>query len=116
MLYNEYNLPIQGAYISDLDLSGSASNLFKQEIILEIEGVKIGQMNNQFPLFTEIHLRTPGTPVSIKTRYINSTTITTKTIILLPVNPIRDKPLLNYRRKAYDDIFQTSTYRSLSLQ
>ena len=82
---------MQGVRILQLDPLGAPENLAVGDIILEIDGLKIGKLNNQVPLFSEIHLRRPGAIVTIKYCTVeNPTTVLTKQVKLLSVPPSKD--------------------------
>ncbi len=90
---------VQGYRVIGLDSTIVPANFSIGDIITEIEGNKVGIMNNQYPLFTEIHLRTPGTSVQIKYRPNgNYTTELTKTVILSSFNSSNDYLFSNFHR------------------
>ena len=99
MVYPE--LKIEGVRVTGLDNSIPAKfNLY--DIITEIEGVRIGMMNNQYPLFSEIHLRPPGTSIQVKYRALSGSTYgseLTKTISLSAFPSNKDIFLTNVRRQ-----------------
>jgi serine protease Do len=108
--YDSVNLPVavilgmssvEGYYVASLDGTISPSKFNVNDVITEINGVRVGVMNNQFPLFTEIQLRPPGTVISVKYRPNGSwNTELTKNVTLSSFNPNNDYLFSNYRRDA----------------
>jgi len=103
-------IKIEGVEVLGLDSSISQANFNRYDIITEVEGVRIGTLNNQFPLFSEIHLRSPGTSIQVKYRpWIESSygSELTKTITLSAMNPVYDKILGSSRRAHVNAPFHT---------
>ena len=108
--YNSVNLSVavilgmssvEGYYVASLDGTISPSKFNVNDVITEINGVRVGVMNNQYPLFTEIQLRPPGTVISVKYRPSGSwNTELTKNVTLSSFNPNNDYLFSNYRREA----------------
>ncbi len=72
------------------------------DIITEINGIRLGILNSQYPLFTEVHLKTPGSSITVKYIPFNSLTYnyeaeTTKQVILENFNNIEDYLFNNAR-------------------
>lgn len=101
MVYS--NLKMEGVVVTGFDnIITPKFNL--NDIIIKVNNVHIGNLNNQFPLSTEIHLRSPGTSVVVSYRPYNAGTNTygvetTKTVVLEPINPAKDIFLYNNVRQ-----------------
>ncbi len=93
-----YSLPtVQGYIVTSLDGTIVPAKFSIGDIITEIEGVKVGIMNDQYPLFTEIHLRQPGTQVTVKYRSSpNYNSELSKVVTLSSFNSAVDYPLSNW--------------------
>jgi S1-C subfamily serine protease len=99
------NLKTEGYRIQNFDPTISRTFNFG-DIITEVESTRVGMLNNQFPLFTEIHMRPPGTTVNMKYRpYISSSVSygaeTATTVTLSPFNPANDVFLSSIVRHPY---------------
>jgi S1-C subfamily serine protease len=103
-----YGVQIRGVRVIRLDQSivPSTFNLF--DIITEVEGIRVGTSNQLFPLFTEIHLRAPGSSVNMKyIPYNNATgqydaTELSKQVVLMEFNGANDVFINNVHRKPYN--------------
>ncbi len=92
---------VEGVEVLARDSSISPAKFNLYDIITEVEGNRIGILNGMFPLFTEIHLRPPGTTISVKYRAWNGSSYnaeTTKTVTLAAMNPAKDIILGTTRR------------------
>jgi S1-C subfamily serine protease len=89
---------VEGYYVTGLDGSISPANFNVNDVITEIEGVRLGIMNNQYPLFTEVHLRPPGTVVNVKYRP-NGGNELSKNVTLSSFNNTYDYLFSNYHRQ-----------------
>jgi S1-C subfamily serine protease len=108
--YDSVSLPIavifginkvEGYYVISLDGTISPSKFNVNDIITEVNGVRVGVLNNQYPLFTEIQLRPPGTTINVKYRPNGSwNTELTKNVTLSTFNPNNDYLFSDYRREA----------------
>ncbi len=68
-----------------------SANFDEGDIILSIDGVSLGVLNDQFPLFTAVHLKPPGTVVSVSYRPVgNYSTILSKNVTLTTFPPQYD--------------------------
>lgn len=94
---------VRGYYVQALDGTIVPTNFSVGDIIIGIEGVSVGIMDNQYPLYTETCLRTPGTIISVT--YLpngNYSTQLTKSVTLSVYNPANDYPLSPYTRHPVD--------------
>lgn len=94
-------LKIEGVRVTDYDAGLTPRKFNVNDIITEVEGVRVGMMNNQFPLFTEIHLRTPGTAINVKYRVSTGGVYgaeLTKSVTLSAFPASKDVFLTNVRR------------------
>jgi len=92
---------VEGYYVISLDGTISPSKFNVNDIITEVNGVRVGVLNNQYPLFTEIQLRPPGTTINVKYRPNGSwNTELTKNVTLSTFNPNNDYLFSDYRREA----------------
>lgn len=88
------SLKIEGVRVTGFD--NSVTRKFNlNDIITEVDGQRIGMFNSQIPIFSEIHLRRPGTSVNIKYIPFDSATRTfgsetNKTVVLDIFNPEKD--------------------------
>jgi hypothetical protein len=92
---------VEGVEVLARDSSITPARFNLYDIITEIEGNRIGILNGMFPLFTEIHLRPPGTTIAVKYRAWNGSSYnaeTSKTVTLAAMNPARDIILGTTRR------------------
>jgi len=92
---------VEGVEVLARDSSITPARFNVYDIITEIEGNRIGILNGMFPLFTEIHLRPPGTSIAVKYRPWNGSSYsaeTSKTVTLAAMNPARDIILGTTRR------------------
>lgn len=95
-------LKIEGVRVTNYDAGLTPRKFNVGDIITEVEGVRIGMMNNQYPLFTEIHSRTPGTTLSVKYRVPTGGTYgaeLTKSVTLSAFPAGKDVFLTNVRRE-----------------
>jgi len=107
--YNSVSLPVaviygmskvEGYYVQGLDGTIVPAKFSQNDVITEVEGVRVGVMNDQYPLFTEIQLRPPGSVISVKYRPSGAwSTELTKSVTLSPFNPANDYLFSNYRRQ-----------------
>jgi S1-C subfamily serine protease len=93
---------IEGIRVTGLDPAVSPARFSTNDIITEVEDVRVGQLNSQYPFFTEIHLRRPTSTISVKYKPWDSGTAnylseTTKTVELTVFNPSRDVLFSNAR-------------------
>ena len=88
---------VEGYYVTGLDGTISPSKFNVNDVITEIEGVRLGILNNQFPLFTEVHLRPPGTVINVKYRPSGGTELT-KSVTLSSFNNNNDYLFSNFHR------------------
>lgn len=99
MAYSQ--LKIEGFRIIGFDYSITPKfNLY--DIITEINGIRLGILNSQFPLFTEVHLKTPGSSITVKYIPYNSSTgnygaETTKQVTVENFNNVEDYLFNNAR-------------------
>ena len=94
---------VEGYYVTSLDGTISPSKFNINDIITEVNGTRVGIMNNMYPLFTEIHLRQPGTVITVKYRPVGSYNIElTKNVTLNVFNPVYDYLFSNYHREAVE--------------
>lgn len=101
-----YGIKIEGVRINSLDATIVPAKFNQYDIITEIDGKRIGMFNTQYPFFTEIHLRTPGTSVNVRYLPYNSSTNTyatetSKTITLSTFNSSNDVFINNVHRQPY---------------
>lgn len=101
-----YGIKIEGVRVDSLDPTIVPAKFNQYDIITEVAGNRIGAYNNQYPFFTEIHLRPPGTVVNVKYLPYNSATSsygaeTTKTITLNVFNSANDVFIKNVHRQPY---------------
>jgi hypothetical protein len=101
-----YGVKIEGIRVDSLDATIVPSKFNQYDIITQVEGNRIGVYNNQYPFFTEIHLRPPGTVVTVKYLPYNSISNTygeetTKIITLSVFNSTNDIFLRNVHRQPY---------------
>ena len=89
---------IEGYYVTGLDGTISPAKFSVNDVITEVEGVRVGVMNNQYPLFTEIHLRPPGTVINVKYRP-NGGSELSKSVTLSAFNSSNDYLFSNYHRQ-----------------
>ena len=94
---------VEGYVVTGLDGTISPSKFNINDVITEIEGVRVGVMNNQYPLFTEIHLRPPGTTINVKYRPNGGTEIS-KNVVLSNFNSNNDYLFSNYHRQPFNTI------------
>lgn len=82
------NLKIEGVRISGFDNTvPKYFNFF--DIVTQVESERIGQLNNQFPFFTAIHLQRPTSTITVKyLPWVSSTAsyITTESTITVTVS------------------------------
>jgi hypothetical protein len=92
---------LEGVRVTGFDLTvPKYFNFF--DIITQIESVPIGALNNQYPLFSEIHLRGELSTVSVSYRPYISTFmeyggLSTTSVTLSAFNPTSDKFLSTSR-------------------
>jgi S1-C subfamily serine protease len=93
---------VEGYYVTGLD--GTITPKFDiGDVIVEVAGTKVGIMNDQFSLFTEVHLIPPATSIQVKYRpAATPTSVLVKNITTDPFNPARDVFLNNYHREPVD--------------
>ena len=101
-----YGIKIEGVSVNSFDTTIIPSKFNQYDIITEVEGNRIGMYNNQSPFFTEIHLRPPGTEITVKYLPYYSGTNTygtelTKTVTLQEFNSANDEFINNAHRKPY---------------
>jgi S1-C subfamily serine protease len=91
-----YGIKIEGVTVLSLDPTIVPAKFNVGDVITEIEGNRIGIYNSQFPFFTEIHLRAPGT--SVNTKYLPYDSVsntygaeTVKIVSLAIFNPANDE-------------------------
>ncbi len=92
---------VEGVEVLARDSSITPAKFNLYDIITEVEGNRIGMLNGMYPLFTEIHLRAPGTTISVKYRAWNGSSYnaeTSKTVTLSAMNPANDIILGTTRR------------------
>jgi S1-C subfamily serine protease len=78
------NLPnVQGYLVTGIDSSITPAKFNVGDIILSINGVDVGMLNNHYSLFTEVLLKTPGSSVSVTYRPAgNLNSILTKSVVI----------------------------------
>jgi S1-C subfamily serine protease len=86
---------IEGVKVTALDPTVTPARFSTNDVITEVEGVRVGQLNSQFPFATEIHLRSPTSTISVKYRPWDTGTSnylaeTTKSVELAAFNPALD--------------------------
>jgi hypothetical protein len=93
---------IEGIKVTGLDPTIVPARFSTNDVITEVEGVRIGQMNQQVPFFSEIHLRRPTSTITVKyipwdTNTNNYLSETSKSVTLATFNPARDMMFSNVR-------------------
>lgn len=89
---------VGGYQITGLDTITTVPKFSIGDIILTINGVDIGILNNQFSLFTEIQLSPPGTSLTIRYRPVsNPNNILTKVVNTCTYPASRDVLFTDYR-------------------
>ena len=96
-------LKIEGVRITSNDVTITPAKFNQYDIVTEISGNRIGALNNQYPFFTEVHLRPPGTVLNMRYLPYNSGTNTygaetSKAVTLEVFNPANDVFLRNVHR------------------
>lgn len=100
----QYNgLKIEGVRITSNDPTITPAKFNQYDIVTEISGNRIGALNTQYPFFTEVHLRPPGTVLNMRyLPYDSGTntygTETSKAVTLEVFNAANDVFLRNVHR------------------
>lgn len=89
---------VEGYLVTSRDTLVAPAKFAIGDIILSINGVLLGQMNNFFPLFTAVHTSPPGTTLTVTYRPANNlNTILTKTVTTVAMPASRDVIFSGYR-------------------